>query len=97
MSLHRQLIFCHRILVFLGFCSEEVSLPLDDKVRVERYSVLHSCEAYSFKVVIWKAEGVSQSNNYIFIVFALKESVILDVPQFPMKNIYKSCDLGRVV
>ena len=34
-------------------------------------------------------------NIYIFIAFALDESIILDVPHFPMKNIYQSCDLGR--
>ena len=33
-------------------------------------------------------------NIYIFIAFALDESVIFDVLQFQMKNIYKSCDLG---
>ena len=36
-------------------------------------------------------------NVYIFIAFALDESIILDVPQFPMKNIYQSCDLGRAI
>ena len=34
-------------------------------------------------------------NIYIFIAFALVESVILNVLQFPMHNIYQSCDLGR--
>ena len=34
---------------------------------------------------------------YIFIAFALDESIILDVPQMPMKNIYQSCDLGRAI
>ena len=32
---------------------------------------------------------------YILIALALDESIILDVPQFPMQNIYQSCDLGR--
>ena len=32
----------------------------------------------------------------ILIVFALDESVLFDVIQFPMKNIYQSCDLGRI-
>ena len=36
-------------------------------------------------------------NIYIFIAFVLDESIILDVPQFPMKNIYQSCDLGRAI
>ena len=34
---------------------------------------------------------------YILIALALDESVILDVPQFPMQNIYQSCDLGRAI
>ena len=33
-------------------------------------------------------------NIYIFIAFTLDESVILDVLQFLMKNIYQSCDLS---
>ena len=37
------------------------------------------------------------SNIYIFIAFALVESVILNVLQFPMQNIYQSCDLGRTI
>ena len=39
----------------------------------------------------------SVSNIYIFIAFPLDESVIIDVLQFMMKNIYKSCDLGRAI
>ena len=34
---------------------------------------------------------------YIFIAFALDESGILDVLQFPMKNIYQSCDPGHAI
>ena len=34
---------------------------------------------------------------YILIALALDESIILDVPQFPMQNIYQSCDLGRAI
>ena len=37
------------------------------------------------------------ANIYILIALALDESIILDVPQFPMKNIYQSCDLGRAI
>ena len=36
-------------------------------------------------------------NIYIFIAFALDESVILDVLQFPMKYIYQSHDLGLAI
>ena len=36
-------------------------------------------------------------NIYILIALALDESIILDVPQFPMENIYQSCDLGRAL
>ena len=36
-------------------------------------------------------------NIYIFIAFALDESVILNVLQFTMQNIYWSCDLGRAI
>ena len=39
--------------------------------------------------------SVSFIKIYIFIAFALDESVILDVLQFPMKYIYQSCDQGR--
>ena len=39
----------------------------------------------------------SQSNIYILIALALDESIILDVPQFPMQNIYQSCNLGRAI
>ena len=41
--------------------------------------------------------GLSLDNIYIFIAFALYESVILNVLQFPMQNIYQSCDIGRVI
>ena len=40
---------------------------------------------------------VSISYIYILIALALDESIILDVPQFPMQNIYQSCDLGRAI
>ena len=36
-------------------------------------------------------------NIYILIALALDESLILDVLQFPMKNIYQSCGLGRAI
>ena len=36
-------------------------------------------------------------NIYILIALALDETIILDVPQFPMQNIYQSCDLGRAI
>ena len=36
-------------------------------------------------------------NIYILIALTLDESIILDVLQFPMKNIYQSCDLGRTI
>ena len=36
-------------------------------------------------------------NIYILIALALDESIILNVPQFPMQNIYQSCDLGRAI
>ena len=36
-------------------------------------------------------------NIYILIALALDESIILDVPHFPMQNIYQSCDLGRAI
>ena len=36
-------------------------------------------------------------NIYILIALTLDESIILDVPQFPMQNIYQSCDLGRAI
>ena len=36
-------------------------------------------------------------NIYILIALALDESIILDVLQFPVKNIYQSCDLGRAI
>ena len=39
----------------------------------------------------------SFANIYILIALALDESIILDVPQFPMQNIYQSCDLGRAI
>ena len=35
----------------------------------------------------------SKTNIYILIALALDESIILDVLQFPMQNIYQSCDL----
>ena len=31
------------------------------------------------------------------IALALDESIILDVLQFPVQNIYQSCDLGRAI
>ena len=34
-------------------------------------------------------------NICILIALTLDESIILNVPQFPMQNIYKSCDRGR--
>ena len=34
---------------------------------------------------------------YIFIVIAVDETSILVAVQFPMQNIYESCDLGRAV
>ena len=40
---------------------------------------------------------LSNMNIYILIALALDESIILDVPQFPMQNIYQSCDLGRAI
>ena len=36
-------------------------------------------------------------NSYILIALALDESIILDVLQFPMQNIYQSCDLDRAI
>ena len=36
-------------------------------------------------------------NIYILIALPLDESIILDVSQFPMQNIYQSCDLGRAI
>ena len=39
----------------------------------------------------------ANTNIYIFIAFALYESAILNVSQFPMQNINQSCDLGRVI
>ena len=34
---------------------------------------------------------------YILIALALDESIVLDVLQFPMQNIYQSCDLDRAI
>ena len=39
----------------------------------------------------------SIANIYIFIANALDETIILVAVHFSMKNIYQSCDLGRVV
>ena len=39
----------------------------------------------------------SLNNIHIFIAFALDESVILNVLQFPMKHTYQSCDLGCAI
>ena len=36
-------------------------------------------------------------NIYILIALALDEIIILDVPQFPLQNIYQSCDLDRAI
>ena len=44
-----------------------------------------------------KKTYLSIINIYILIALALDESIILDVPQFPMQNIYQSCDLGRAI
>ena len=44
-----------------------------------------------------KGQYNRSSNIYILIALALDESIILDVPQFPMQNIYQSCDLGRAI
>ena len=49
----------------------------------------------SFPFLNWRPP--LRLNIYILIALALDESIILDVPQFPMQNIYQSCDLGRAI
>ena len=51
--------------------------------------------AYMF--IVHVVEQQLMSNIYILIALALDECIILDVPQFPMQNIYQSCDLGRAI
>ena len=42
-----------------------------------------------------RREDVIIINICILVALALDESIIADVLQFPMQNIYQSCDLGR--
>ena len=53
-------------------------------------------------IILWVNYGnngkiLSLPYIYILIALALDESIILDVPQFPMQNIYLPCDLGRAL
>ena len=63
-------------------------------------SVPGLCMLFTFtddKVKVGFTGQCSVSFLYIFIAFALDESVILDVLKFPMKNIYQSFDLGLAI
>ena len=62
-------------------------LSLNQNKQSQCQAAYDSCKQSIFSIL----------NIYILIALALDESIILDVPQFPMQNIYQSCDLGRAI
>ena len=67
----------------------------DNQIRV--FSAFVNVHNVNVKPSIFEVIDRLNTNIYIFIAIALYESVILNVLQFPMQNIYQSCDLGHVI
>ena len=63
-------------------------------VKIKRYLIYKTVNSALFISI---RTIILTTNIYILIALALDESIILDVPQFPMQNIYQSCDLGRAI
>ena len=69
-------------------------------MKLARFKQTLNCQHYKpfgSYVRLYERKCVSIIDIYIFIALALDESIILDVLQFPMQNIYQSCDLGHAI